>query len=209
MIEYKTCAHFQDGSCVRTGSTNTVSSCADCEDYEYKPISDNGDLINKSEVMKSVSLKFKSVIKLINNTAPQLSCMITALRDGTIKTIDEQPLAKPEEQIALLLPTTNVDEKGMRSYECSKCHRVTRVYDEVINKVIKSNPYCSGCGAKRRLDRTTANKPDCAMWVVARPFMTDTEECSKCHYEIPTSELRTPHCPWCGRMMTNYGEDED
>ena len=42
-------------------------------------------------------------------------------------------------------------------------------------------------------------------WVYSSPF-SNTEMCMKCNYNIPTSELRTPFCPWCGRKMMNYGK---
>lgn len=40
-------------------------------------------------------------------------------------------------------------------------------------------------------------------WIRSNPF-TDTEECSCCGHNIISDELRTPFCPWCGRLMVNY-----
>lgn len=42
-------------------------------------------------------------------------------------------------------------------------------------------------------------------WIRSNPE-TDTEECSCCGYNIISDELRTPFCPWCGRMMLNYND---
>ena len=37
-------------------------------------------------------------------------------------------------------------------------------------------------------------------WQKTNP-MTDTVECSLCHYQIISEELITPFCPWCGADM--------
>lgn len=37
-------------------------------------------------------------------------------------------------------------------------------------------------------------------WVKTNP-LTDTVECSLCHYQIISEELITPFCPWCGADM--------
>ena len=37
-------------------------------------------------------------------------------------------------------------------------------------------------------------------WQRTNP-MTDTVECSLCHYQIISEELITPFCPWCGADM--------
>ena len=42
-------------------------------------------------------------------------------------------------------------------------------------------------------------------WVFVNPN-TDTMECEKCRYNIPSGELATPHCPWCGRYMNGWDE---
>ena len=38
-------------------------------------------------------------------------------------------------------------------------------------------------------------------WIGVSP-MVDTEECSLCGFQIQSSELETPYCPWCGARMT-------
>ena len=46
--------------------------------------------------------------------------------------------------------------------------------------------------------------PNRSRWIKSSPF-TDTEECEHCGYNIVSSELETPFCPWCGYIM----EDRD
>lgn len=48
-------------------------------------------------------------------------------------------------------------------------------------------------------------KRNTADWVLANP-MTDTVTCSNCDYNLSSSELLTPYCPWCGSLMLNYDE---
>ena len=40
-----------------------------------------------------------------------------------------------------------------------------------------------------------------AEWIGVSPD-TDTRQCSKCGYNVPSHELVTPYCPWCGRRMS-------
>ena len=47
-----------------------------------------------------------------------------------------------------------------------------------------------------------------SLWIRKYPFFTDTESCLKCDYSIPTPEMRTPYCPWCGRKMINWDNDD-
>ena len=42
-------------------------------------------------------------------------------------------------------------------------------------------------------------------WISVSP-MVDTEECSVCGFQIQTSELETPYCPWCGAKMERSEE---
>lgn len=44
-----------------------------------------------------------------------------------------------------------------------------------------------------------------AEWVYSSP-LTDTLTCSNCDYNIPSIELVTPRCHWCGAHMTNFDE---
>ena len=44
-------------------------------------------------------------------------------------------------------------------------------------------------------------------WVKQNPLV-DTEECSHCGYNIVSTELETPFCPWCGASMKMEGNDE-
>ena len=44
-------------------------------------------------------------------------------------------------------------------------------------------------------------------WVHDNP-LTDTLVCTECNYNIPTEELKTPCCPWCGARM-DKGEPDD
>ena len=37
-------------------------------------------------------------------------------------------------------------------------------------------------------------------WIGVSP-MVDTEECSLCGFQIQSSELATPYCPWCGAQL--------
>lgn len=42
-------------------------------------------------------------------------------------------------------------------------------------------------------------------WVRKDPF-TDSLYCSSCDYGVPTPELVTPYCGWCGKKATNFAE---
>ena len=44
-------------------------------------------------------------------------------------------------------------------------------------------------------------------WVKQNPLV-DTEECSHCGYNIVSTELETPFCPWCGAAMKMDGGEE-
>ena len=46
-----------------------------------------------------------------------------------------------------------------------------------------------------------------ARWQRLSPFV-DTEECSNCRYNIPSEELETPYCPWCGAKMDGERRDD-
>lgn len=39
--------------------------------------------------------------------------------------------------------------------------------------------------------------------------MVDSMECSVCRYCIPSEELKTPFCPWCGAEMDGGEDDAD
>ena len=43
-------------------------------------------------------------------------------------------------------------------------------------------------------------------WVNRNP-LADTVVCLMCDYNIPTPEMRTPYCPWCGREMIDWDKD--
>ncbi len=45
-------------------------------------------------------------------------------------------------------------------------------------------------------------------WVSADPF-TDTMMCNKCGFEIPSIELATPHCQWCGIPLEGADYETD
>ena len=42
--------------------------------------------------------------------------------------------------------------------------------------------------------------PKCGEWVYADPFV-DTVQCSLCGGQLPSEELETPYCPYCGAKM--------
>ena len=44
-------------------------------------------------------------------------------------------------------------------------------------------------------------------WVKQNPLV-DTEECSNCGYNIVSTELETPFCPWCGAAMKMEGAED-
>ena len=75
------------------------------------------------------------------------------------------------------------------------------VYDSVLHR------------CKRATHRILANLPTIdpvkhGEWVRNNP-LTDTLSCSVCNYEIPTEELRTPYCPWCGARMERRKDGND
>ena len=45
-------------------------------------------------------------------------------------------------------------------------------------------------------------------WVGVSPFV-DSLQCKKCGYQIINEDFRTPHCPWCGKEMTNFPWEDD
>ena len=47
-----------------------------------------------------------------------------------------------------------------------------------------------------------------ARWRDIVPFL-NSEECSRCGYNILSDELETPYCPWCGAKMDGERRDDD
>lgn len=58
-------------------------------------------------------------------------------------------------------------------------------------------------GRKEYLEKHNEDKY--SEWIPVSPNV-DTYTCKVCDYNIQSSELVTPHCPWCGRQMLNWSD---
>ena len=79
---------------------------------------------------------------------------------------------------------------------------IRSVHDEWDGCLVWDESGASTADAMERIiyDAPTIDPVKHGKWVRNNPF-TDTLACSECNYEIPTEELRTPYCPWCGARM--------
>lgn len=87
------------------------------------------------------------------------------------------------------------------------CGRLT--YDGARAKFpVELKDYCSMAKEKKQISTICRVDDRQSLWVKSNPF-TDTVECLKCGYNIPSEELQTPFCPWCGKEMLNWKEGEN
>ena len=64
-----------------------------------------------------------------------------------------------------------------------------------------TNSHCYLYVSKEQIDNApTVDTVKHGKWVHDNP-LTDTLVCTECNYSIPTEELKTPYCPWCGARM--------
>ena len=100
--------------------------------------------------------------------------------------------------------------KYLREFRCADCDRRKGMKNGKVRFCYEiGDAPCRACDIGDTidyfLDEDIAPTVDAApvvhaQWVKNDPF-TDTEKCSICDYNIPTSEFRTPWCPWCGAKM--------
>ena len=82
--------------------------------------------------------------------------------------------------------------------------------NDLISRQAAKEVVCEICGwsetslcdeCKHPIDELpTINPVKHGKWVHDNP-LTDTLVCTECNYSIPTDELKTPYCPWCGARM--------
>lgn len=82
--------------------------------------------------------------------------------------------------------------------------------DDTISRRAAIEAICHNCTEKETCDGTcydtdvirelpSAEKH--GQWVKSVSPMVDMEECSVCGFQINTTELESPYCPWCGARM--------
>lgn len=54
MADYKTCAWYQNGTCIRDDKSGAPASCADCDDYERRVIFKIDDTTENHELAEQV-----------------------------------------------------------------------------------------------------------------------------------------------------------
>lgn len=80
--------------------------------------------------------------------------------------------------------------------------RKLRLCEELLESVIRL------LSQKAEKDESDIKSTPISFWTESSVF-TDSEECQQCGYNIQSREMRTPHCPWCGKFMLNWDPDFD
>ena len=81
-----------------------------------------------------------------------------------------------------------------------------RMYHEVFEKDTDMQKWDSGCWIRYKLfenvlkEQPTIEPQRTGEWIRQNP-MVDTEECSRCGWNILSNEMETSYCPNCGAKM--------